>query len=156
MIYQAALGEQNSDYANFLLKLGRAHQHSGRYDEAEMLYRKALDIYKATLGEHHPGYATTMLDLSDCLALRGKRIEAEAGYEQSVSVYMDTLGPEHINLAQALHHQARFWIEDDRKWKAATDQIERAIAILVAERGDKHAWTMEAREDLHRLQLTAG
>lgn len=151
-IYKTSIGGRDPDYANFLLKLGRAHKSNGRTDEAVALYREALDIYKTTNDNLHEGYAATLLDLSDCLAILGEGNEAETGFEQAASIYADALGPEHPNLGQALHQQAAFWIENNKRREAATAQLERAIVILDTALGDEHNWTRKARQDLHRLQ----
>ena len=43
----------------------------GRYEEAETLYRQALEIDRATIGEGHPDYATHLNNLALVVAGAG-------------------------------------------------------------------------------------
>ena len=44
----------------------------GRYEEAEPLYRQALQIGRETLGEGHPDYATRLNNLATLLVATGR------------------------------------------------------------------------------------
>ncbi|NJL10208.1 MAG: tetratricopeptide repeat protein [Calothrix sp. SM1_7_51] len=44
----------NLDYADSLHCLAYLYNNQGKYDEAEPLYRQALDIYEQRLGSNHP------------------------------------------------------------------------------------------------------
>ena len=70
-------------------------QAQGRYDEAEGLYRQALDIDRATIGETHPDYATRLNNLAAVVQSQGKFAAAEPFYQQAIVILDATLGPDH-------------------------------------------------------------
>ncbi|MBV8269757.1 MAG: tetratricopeptide repeat protein [Planctomycetaceae bacterium] len=55
----------------------------GRYEEAELLYRRAL------------GIVYTLNNLAGLLRTQGRYEEAEPLYRRALAIYETTLGPEH-------------------------------------------------------------
>ena len=52
----------------------------GRYDEAEPLYRKALEIRKRVLGEHHPDTAQSYNNVAANLNAQGRYGRGRAAF----------------------------------------------------------------------------
>lgn len=91
------------------MRLAEVMQRRGRFDEADVLFRRAHDELVAALG-------TAGLPVADCLEcraalciLRGSGAEAAALAEQALSIFRSRLGPSHwrcagplITLADAL------------------------------------------------------
>ena len=105
--YPAALG-----YGEQAVKLARAgdsqielygvlNEHAitlnatGRYDEAEPLYREAQGITEATLGTDNPAYATCLNNLAGLLHATDRFDEAEPLYREAIRIGEATLGKDH-------------------------------------------------------------
>ena len=67
----------------------------GRIDEAEPLYRRALEIAEMKLGPDHPDTATSLNNLAGLLRCRGPADEAELLYRRALMIVEMQLGPDH-------------------------------------------------------------
>lgn len=83
LIYQDAMhqaiqqvGSEHPDVAEAATYLADLYLFLERYQEAEVLYRRALKIYAATLGKDHMLYSMCLRNLAVALAARGKDEEA--------------------------------------------------------------------------------
>ncbi len=105
--YPAALG-----YGEQAVKLARAgdsqielsgvlNEHAitlnttGRTDEAEPLYREAIQIDEATLGKDHPDYATRLNNLAVLYANKQQWDEALPMMKQTLAIRIAALGDQH-------------------------------------------------------------
>ncbi len=68
---------------------------TGRYAEAEPLYREALAVTEQALGKEHPDYAIRLNNLAGLLRATGRQDEAEPLYREAVAVIEAALGGEH-------------------------------------------------------------
>ena len=75
-------------------------QAQGRFPEAEMLLRKALEIDAKSVGTAHPDYATDLSNLAGVVQARGRDSEAETLYRQAITILRDRLGDAHPNTRQ--------------------------------------------------------
>ncbi|RYP39568.1 hypothetical protein DL766_000390 [Monosporascus sp. MC13-8B] len=106
----------------------------GKYDEAEQMYRQALELKKAVLGKEHPSTFTNMNNLAQAvlgkehpftltnmnnlagvLDRQGKYDEAEQMQRQALQLSQAVLGNEHPyilgsmnNLACVLRNQGKY------------------------------------------------
>ncbi|CAN0517577.1 unnamed protein product, partial [Ectocarpus sp. 12 AP-2014] len=71
----------------------------GKYEEADPLYLRAIDIGENTLGLDHPALAARLNNRAGLLADQGKYIEAEPLYERAQAIQEKVLGPEHPDVA---------------------------------------------------------
>ena len=108
-------GAEHDNYAKALNEHALTLKDTGRYDEAEPLYRQAIEIGKDTLGVAHPAYAIYLNNLAGLLKDTGRYDEAEPLYRQAVEITKATLGATHPtyskslnNLAGLLHIQDRY------------------------------------------------
>jgi tetratricopeptide (TPR) repeat protein len=69
----------------------------GRYDEAEPLYKQALELRKRLLGENHPSTASSYNNLASLYNAMGRYEEAEPLYEQALAICQRVLGVNHPN-----------------------------------------------------------
>ena len=69
----------------------------GRYEKAEPLYQRALEIREAQLGPEHPDVATSLNNLAELYRLQGRYEEAEPLYQRALGIFEAQLGPEHPN-----------------------------------------------------------
>lgn len=82
---------------------------AGKLDEAEPLYRKAVEIGESVLGPDHPDLATWLNNLATLVRDRGDLDAAEPLQRRALSIGEKVLGPAHpdlgaqiINLASLL------------------------------------------------------
>ncbi|HEY9869996.1 MAG TPA: tetratricopeptide repeat protein, partial [Candidatus Obscuribacterales bacterium] len=71
------LGRRNPDLALSLNSLADFKRAQGKLDEAERLYKQALETDEEALGPNHPALAVTLNNLADLYAAQGRRKEAE-------------------------------------------------------------------------------
>ncbi len=73
------VGEESLEFSQSQRQLAAAYAALGRYDQAERLYRRALEIDRRVLGEEHPEYGIDLFNLAALLQVVG-RSEEVAGY----------------------------------------------------------------------------
>jgi tetratricopeptide (TPR) repeat protein len=86
------LGERHPDVATSLNNLAGLYRAQGRYDEAEPLYRQALELSRELLGERHPDVATSLNNLAYLYQSQGRYDEAEPLYRQALELSRELLG----------------------------------------------------------------
>jgi tetratricopeptide (TPR) repeat protein len=67
----------------------------GRYDEAVILYRRALEGHEKELGVRHPHTLSSVYCLADLLHTTKRHAEATELYQCAYDGYVQTLGPQH-------------------------------------------------------------
>ncbi|MAG64035.1 hypothetical protein CMO84_11000 [Candidatus Woesearchaeota archaeon] len=67
----------------------------GKYDEAEPLYREALEAKHRTLGDEHPSTLISIGNLGNLLQAQGKYDEAESLFREALAGFRRKLGDEH-------------------------------------------------------------
>ncbi len=94
------LGAADPGVAETLDKLGLAYRQTGRISEAEIAYRRALDILLA----HGPSVelGTVHNNLGSLFTLQRNFHDAEYELKEAVSTWEKVLGTEHVNIAAAL------------------------------------------------------
>jgi Flp pilus assembly protein TadD len=85
----------------------------GDLEEAERLYRRALDIKERLLGPEHPEVGTTLNNLAVVYRRRGRLEEAEALYRRAIDILSETVEPSHPALAASRGNLSK--ILNDRK-----------------------------------------
>ncbi len=76
----------------------------GRRDEAEELYRRALEIRRRLYGPVHPDLATSLSNLATFLSNRGDYAAAEGMLREVADMEVKMLGLEHPNAGLNLHN----------------------------------------------------
>ena len=104
--HRQLLGTQHPIYAKSLSNLALMHESLGGYDQAERLYRQALDIIKPTLGEQHPAYATGLNNLAALCEVVGDFAQAERLFRQTLELRKQSLGEEDSDYATTLNNLA--------------------------------------------------
>ncbi len=70
----------------------------GRYEEAEPLFRQALEIRQRVLGEEHPSTAASYNNVAYNLDAQGRYEEAEPLYRQALEIWKATLPSAHPHI----------------------------------------------------------
>jgi tetratricopeptide (TPR) repeat protein len=73
-------------------------QNTGRMEEAEALYLRALDIKKKLLGDSHPDVAVTLNNLAMFYKAEGKLQQSAEMYRRAIEIFKQTLDPSHPKL----------------------------------------------------------
>ncbi len=82
-----ALGPDHPDVGRDLHSLGLVYHGLGQYDQAEQLYRRALEIFTADFGTGDPSGAATRVELAAILTERGEPARAEPEARAALAAY---------------------------------------------------------------------
>lgn len=119
--------------------------------EAESLYRQALEMTERLRGKDHPRVATIMNLLARTLMDQGQPEAAEPLLHKVLAIRRDTLGPRHEAVAMSLSDLGS--VHDVRgDMKAAEGYYRQALELLPAE----HAWRGVMLSNLGRARESAG
>jgi len=75
-----------------------------RSEEAEGLYRQALEVSRRVLGPDHPDTLRLMLSLANAYSAEGRHAEAEAIYVDGLATSRRVLGPNHPDTLQTIYN----------------------------------------------------
>ncbi|MCP4369974.1 MAG: tetratricopeptide repeat protein, partial [Deltaproteobacteria bacterium] len=98
----------------------------GKYEEAEPLYKRSLEVRESALGKAHPEVATTLNNLANLYRQQGKYEEAEPFYKRSLEITEKSLGPDHPSIATILNNLADLY-SDMGKYKEAEPFYKRSL-----------------------------
>lgn len=101
----------------------------GDAEEAEALYREALEIARATIGMGHPSYATHLNNLAGVVKAQGRYGEAEALYREALEIDRATTGAAHPDYASHLNNLAAVLFSQERPAEAVP-LFEQALQIF--------------------------
>jgi len=89
-----------------LNNLAHALQLARRYDEAEALYRRAIELTARKHGPDHPDAAVCLANLAGLYQAQHRHVEAEPLYRKAVEILGKTLGDDHASMATLLENYA--------------------------------------------------
>ena len=75
--------------------LAELYRSQGRYEDAEVLQQKSLEIHRQVLGENHPSFAISLGNLASLYVQKGDFSEAESFLYQALQIFQQVVGPEH-------------------------------------------------------------
>ena len=80
------LGKEHPDTLASMNNLALVLKSQGRYNEAEAMHWRALELKEAVLGKEHPDTLMSMNNLAVVLDSQGKYDEAEAMHRRAVEL----------------------------------------------------------------------
>ena len=80
------------------------YQSSGRYDDAEKLYKRALTGNKEQLGPDHPDILRTVQNLANIYSNKGRYDDAEELYKRVLTGREEQLGPDHPDTLRTVNN----------------------------------------------------
>jgi tetratricopeptide (TPR) repeat protein len=89
-----------------LNSLAHMEQRRGRYDEAEGLFRRALDLAVTWRGPDHVDAGVTLANLANLYQAREAWDQARRTYREALGILEAALGPDHAGLARVLENYA--------------------------------------------------
>ena len=130
-------GDKDPDYAVLLNNLTLMLKEQGQYEEAEDLYRQALEIDEQTIGKNHPNYAIDLNNLAEVLGVQGKYQEPEKLYRQALAIAEKTIGKEHPHYAGGLNNLALV-LQAQGKYEEVEGLFRQALKIGEQTIGKEH------------------
>jgi tetratricopeptide (TPR) repeat protein len=123
--------------ARCLLEQGNLTKQQSYFDEAELLYRRALQIDEIAYGKDHPSYARDANNLGWLLHDIGKLDEAEALLRHALDIEERKKHRDHPDIATALSNLGRV-LTAQRHFAEAIDVFGRAMQITEIALGRNH------------------
>ena len=99
MLAEERLDADDPLLATVLNGLGIVYKYTGRFAEAEPLYRQALALVERTSGPDSPDAAGIHHNLGGLAHAAGRFADAEAPARRAVEIRLAALGPEHPEVA---------------------------------------------------------
>ena len=125
--------------AKLFPNIARSYLMLGKYEEAEQMYRQALELREAVLGKEHPDTLASIDNLARVFRRQGKHKQAEQMHRQALELTEAVLGKEHPdtlisinNLAVVLSRQGKYKEAEQMHWQV----LELRKAVLGKEHPD--------------------
>jgi esterase/lipase superfamily enzyme/Flp pilus assembly protein TadD len=94
--------------------LAYLYQMQGRLLEAELLYKRALELREKALPDGHPDIATSLNNLASLYLVQGRLTEAEILNKRALQLYEKALPAGHPHIAQSLNNLATLYQDQGR------------------------------------------
>ncbi|MEJ7603453.1 MAG: tetratricopeptide repeat protein, partial [Kofleriaceae bacterium] len=128
---EAALGPDHPLVASTLSNLGAVRRVQRKFDEAEALHRRSLDIKRRVLGPEHPEVAQSLTNLAAVFEGRGDPAGAYELEHDALALLERAMGPTHVKVAESLNNLGSY-AAGQGKWADAARVLERAVTVFRA------------------------
>jgi len=149
------LGDSNPDTLYSIHNFAYLRRVQGRFDEAEALYREALDGFQRVLGEDHERTLIAVGNMGVMLELRGQLAEAEAYYRRAAEGLDRLKGPEDFDTLAAVGNVG-FILQLQNRTEEAAPYYEHVLEARRRVLGPEHNSTLIAMNNMAHLQMTRG
>ena len=139
--------------AQMLEVLGQVYLDMRRFDRAEPMLRRALDLRRTTLGELHVDVAAGMKTLASSLARMGRYDEARALSRRAIVIQQRLLGPDDPAIAESMTALSRI---PGTPIQEAIAVNQDALTILRRSHGPDHPAVAEQLSRLTDFYRNAG
>jgi tetratricopeptide (TPR) repeat protein len=106
-----AEGKNGLDLALALNELALLYDNQGRYEEAEPMYKRSLDIWEKALGTDHPDVATSLNNLAGLYKDQGRYEEAESMYQRALAILKAKFPAGHPDIKQVESNYSIFGLK---------------------------------------------
>jgi tetratricopeptide (TPR) repeat protein len=129
-VYEVLLEQatNESDKACFYGQLGLIKDDQGEYEEAIILYEKALEIFKKTLPPNHPNLTNSYNNIGAVYRNMSEYSKALSSYEKALEIRQQSLPSNHLSLAASYNNIAIVY-EDMGEYSKALSSHEKALEI---------------------------
>ncbi|KWT75279.1 tetratricopeptide repeat protein [Candidatus Magnetominusculus xianensis] len=141
--------------ALLLNHIGFYLNETGRYEQAEPMYKRSLEIREQVLGKDHFGTATGLNNLAGLYDAQGRYKEAEPMYQRSLEIREQVLGKDHPATAESLNNLAGLYREQGR-YEEAEQMYKRSLGIREQVLGKDHPDTATSLNNLAGLYRAQG
>jgi tetratricopeptide (TPR) repeat protein/CHAT domain-containing protein len=146
---------QNKEYAECLNNLAVIYYGQEKYDKAEPLFLRSLEVSKEILGENNEDYVGILMNLALFYQNQGKFKDAEPFYIKSIKIDKKIIGEKHPDYAIALNNLALLYREQG-KYDEAEPLFINALEIRKEILGEKHHDYSTSLNNLARLYIDLG
>jgi tetratricopeptide (TPR) repeat protein len=126
-----ALSDPMRDYraeARILKSLGELYFAQGRYEEAELLHKQALEMRQNSLPAGHPDIATSLNNLALLYRTQRRYEEAELLHKQALEIWQNSLPAGHPDIARSLNNLANLY-DSQGRYAEAEPLFKKALEI---------------------------
>ena len=130
-------------------------QTQGKFDEAEPLFREALEGQRETLGSRHPSTLTSINNLGVLLYAKGDRAATEPLFREALEVFRETLGSRHPSTLTSITNLGLL-LKAKGDLDAAESLHREALEVSRETLGSRHPDTLASISNLGLLLLAKG
>ena len=135
--------------------LAQELQAQGMFDEAEPLYREALETDRRTLGSRHPNTLTAINNLGQLLQVKGDLAAAKPLCREALERRRETLGDRHPDTLSSITDLGQLLLDEGDL--AAAEPLQREVLIVRRETlGSRHPSTLNSINTLGYLLKVKG
>ncbi|NEQ68864.1 MAG: tetratricopeptide repeat protein [Symploca sp. SIO2D2] len=134
---------------------GMLCESQGKYDEAERLYLRALNLRETFLGNKHPNFANSINSLAGLYSLQGKYDKAETLYLKALQLRKEFFDKEDADVATSFHNLAGLYSLQG-KYDEAEALYLQALELMEKSLGYEHPDVATSTNDLANLYLSQG
>lgn len=155
-ILEKTVGPNSPEIAQAIVAIAYLlDEDRGKADEADPLYRRALEIRRIAYGNGHPMVAATLFDFADFQSRRGDQVAAVGTARQGMEIIRRAYGNEHPIVADFAGRLAVILQRAGNSDEAAT-LLHDAIVMNRRLRGDRHESIAGLEMNLARLLVDRG
>ncbi|RYP75129.1 hypothetical protein DL771_002590 [Monosporascus sp. 5C6A] len=130
-----------------LLHIGQSYSILGKYKEAELILRPAVELREKVLGREHPDTLVSMNNFAEDLRNQGRYEKAEQIHRQTLELREQVLGREHPNTLASISNLAL--VLDSRGKHDEAEQMQRQTLELREQvLGREHPDTLASMNNL--------
>lgn len=131
------------------------YMEEGKFEEAESLFQRALEIRRHTLGDKHPDTALLQSNLGCLYQAQGENEKAGQCFRDALTVYEEQLGREHPSTIQTLHNFI-YCCGIQGKYEEAQPLLEQGLTAHQQTAGHKYPKMQLLRRDMAPLLEALG
>jgi tetratricopeptide (TPR) repeat protein len=144
---ETIFGPEHPDTLISINSLGRLFKAKGNYDEAEALFRHALQGREKLLGSEHPSTLDSMNDLANLLQSKGDYDKSEVLHRRALESRERVLGHEHPDTLRSMNNLA-VTLDDLGDYDGAERLCRQALAGRESVLGPEHFETLMSISNL--------
>ncbi len=156
--FEEAIDRQKSDstsQAQSLNALANLFKFSGRYQDAEPLFKRALSIREEEFGVEAIETASSLSDIGELYIAMGRYHEAELSLKRSFNIREQQLGIDDPDTAMSINNLAMLY-EDMGSYQDAESRYKQVLSIREQQLGSDHPDTGSSLNNLANLYQKMG
>ncbi|WP_417909013.1 tetratricopeptide repeat protein [Candidatus Electronema sp. PJ] len=139
------------DFARAAHELAWCYEYQGRYNAAEPLYKRSLEIWEQATGIEYLHVAAILRTLANLYRYQGRYAEAEPLCKRSLEIFEQALGKEHSHVTTTLRTLANLY-RDQGRYEEAEPLFQRALSILQAKLPAGHSRISGCQKDYDEMK----
>ncbi len=135
--------------------LALAEHENGHYEQADVLFRRNLELARSVYGDSHRNVADQLYQLGQNARQGGHEADSLPWLREALAIYERVNGPQHSRVATALTTLAQAQLRTGARAEAIAN-LERAYRIYLDTLGTKHLYTAVGETALAQAKLETG